>query len=454
MDITIRLNQCISLPQQKQKIEEFTNILKEIITTTIPTNNNNNNNQSIPASNTETLVKLLQEYIDAVLSEQVGLVNARQLLTEYIELFDTHIKDTEIQKKLLSYAIEKAQPRVVSFEEALSRLREKLASIYEEEDDFLEAARILQGIPLDSGHRSISDEYKLQIYIRIVRFLLEEDESIQAESYLNRAALIIPNSKDLVLTLSFKLSQARILDSKRRFLEASSKYHELSYVGQLDEDERVLCLTAAVQCAVLAGAGPQRSRTLATLYKDERTHHLPSFSILEKTYLERVIRPNEVSEFVTTLKPHHVAKLADNSTTVFDRAIIEHNLLAASKIYNNITIEELGTLLNISSEQAEQVAAHMIGENRLGGNIDQISRLITFIPLNDQQLQLTSFTSISAAANNEEDALSSKHVEHSMQAIMNWDSSIQSICHDLDTIISSIQKKYPDYVDSHFKSMA
>lgn len=212
--------------------------------------------------------------------------------------------------------------------------------------------------------------------------------------------------------------------------------------------------TAAVQCAVLAGAGPQRSRTLATLYKDERTHNLPSFSILEKTYLERVIRPNEVSEFATTLKPHHVAKLADNSTTVFDRAIIEHNLLAASKIYNNITIEELGTLLNISSEQAEQVAAHMIGENRLGGNIDQISRLITFIPLNDQQLQLTSFTSIAAAANNEEDTLSSKHVEHSMQAIMNWDSSIQSICHDLDTIISSIQKKYPEYVDSHFKSMA
>lgn len=171
--------------------------------------------------------------------------------------------------------------------------------------------------------------------------------------------------------------------------------------------------------------------------------------------MERVIRPNEVSEFATTLKPHHLAKLADNTTTVFDRAIIEHNLLAASKIYNNITIEELGTLLNISSEQAEQVAAHMIGENRLGGNIDQLSRLITFIPLNDQQLQLTSFNSdsITAAATGSDNHLSNKHIEHSMQAIMNWDASIQSICHDLDSIITSIQKKYPDYVENHFKSM-
>lgn len=140
-------------------------------------------------------------------------------------------------------------------------MREKLAGVYESEEDFLEAAKILQGIPLDSGHRydrvyaatmldihaqknrrSISDDYKLRIYIRIVRLLLEVDVAVSAEAYLNRAALLIPNSTDFVLGLTFKLSQARILDAKRRFLEACSKYHELSYVTQLDEDERIQCL--------------------------------------------------------------------------------------------------------------------------------------------------------------------------------------------------------------------
>lgn len=89
---------------------------------------------------------------------------------------------------------------------------------------------------------AISDEYKLQVYIRIVKLFLEEDEAVQAESYLNRAALLIPNSNDTLLNLTFKLSQARILDAKRKFLEACSKYHELSYVGDIPEDERVLCL--------------------------------------------------------------------------------------------------------------------------------------------------------------------------------------------------------------------
>lgn len=34
-------------------------------------------------------------------------------------------------------------------------------------------------------------------------------------------------------------------------------------------------------------------------------------------------------------------------SSILDRAVIEHNLIAVSKLYNNITFEELGTLLEI-----------------------------------------------------------------------------------------------------------
>ncbi|KAI8642884.1 hypothetical protein BD408DRAFT_343448 [Parasitella parasitica] len=223
MNIQTKLQDCITLPQQKEKLDAFRGILNDILS---------HNNQ----------MEQLQSYIEAVLDEQVGLVIARQLLAEFIGLFEDKITSRATQKQLLLFAIGRAQPRAVSFEESLSQLREKLASVYEDEDDFLEAAKTLQGIPLDSGHRAISDDYKLQVYIRIVRLLLEEDEAVQAEFYLNRAALLIPNSTDLLLNLTFKLSQARILDAKRRFLEACSKYHELSYESQVDKDERILCL--------------------------------------------------------------------------------------------------------------------------------------------------------------------------------------------------------------------
>jgi len=48
-----------------------------------------------------------------------------------------------------------------------------------------------------------------------------------------------------------------------------------------------------------------------------------------------------------------MAVLADGST-VLDRAVIEHNLLSASKLYKNITFVELGQLLSISPDMAEK----------------------------------------------------------------------------------------------------
>lgn len=67
-------------------------------------------------------------------------------------------------------------------------------------------------------------------------------------------------------------------------------------------------LGAAVVCCVLAKAGPQRSRVLANLYKDERTAGLPTFPFMEKVYLERVLRPDEVLYF-TQLTKSEVGRL-------------------------------------------------------------------------------------------------------------------------------------------------
>ena len=82
------------------------------------------------------------------------------------------------------------------------------------------------------------DEEKLKVYIRIVRLLLEDEDSVQAETYYNRAALLINSTNDRETLLSVKLCQARIHDYQRRFLEAASRYHELSWTAEIDEEER------------------------------------------------------------------------------------------------------------------------------------------------------------------------------------------------------------------------
>lgn len=61
-----------------------------------------------------------------------------------------------------------------------------------------------------------------------------------------------------------------------------------------------------------------------------------------------------------------------------DRAIIEHNLLSASKLYKNMKIVELGRLLGIEPIKAEKIAGQMISEERMEGSIDQIDGYIHF----------------------------------------------------------------------------
>lgn len=86
---------------------------------------------------------------------------------------------------------------------------------------------------------------------------------------------------------------------------------------------------------------------------------------------------DEVEAFGAALKPHQRALLPDGST-VLDRAAVQHNLLAASKLYRNVRLEDLGGLLGVPPARAEQVAADMIEEGRLKGSVDQVGGLVRF----------------------------------------------------------------------------
>jgi hypothetical protein len=408
-------------------------------------------------------------------------------------------------------ALEKIQPRAVSYEEPAAAIRERLAAVHEAAEEWTAAARALAGIDLESGMRVLEPEYKLGKCVKIAMFFLEDDDAVGAETYIKKASSLVAGCKvrpggemgervtaggdradadfgpsrgalclggcaaaappappahaalpptpphppptphpptiapppwpqNEELDLQYKTCYARVLDSKRRFLDAAARYYELSQTGTrviggraVQEEELAQALAAAITCTVLAAAGPQRSRMLATLYKDERTASLPVATLLEKVYMERMLAPAEVAAFAAGLQPHQLALLPDG-TTVLERSVTEHNLEAASKLYNNIYVEggwaarsrthaaamcrarallpsprpsllsslwctppchlhpphtslclcvsplpaELGALLGVPADKAEAAAARMALESRLAAAIDQVEGLVTF----------------------------------------------------------------------------
>ncbi|KAI5353886.1 PREDICTED: COP9 signalosome [Prunus dulcis] len=380
-----------AISDQRQKIEQYKHILSTVISSSD--------------------VVQAKKFIDHMLSEDVPLVVSRQLLQNFAQELGRW--EPETQKEIAHYAL--SQIRAVSFEEQVLIIREKLAELYESEQQWSKAAQMLSGINLDSGMRVVDDTFKLSKCVQIARLYLEDDDAVNAEAFIHKASFLITNIQHEVLNLQYKVCYARILDLKRRFLEAALRYYEFSQIEkrqigdeEIDEEALEQALSAAVTCTILAAAGPQRSRVLATLYKDERCSKLKIYPILQKVYLERILRKPEIDAFSEELKPHQKALLPDNFT-VLDRAMIEHNLLSASKLYTNISFDELGTLLGIEPHKAEKIASKMIYEDRMRGSIDQVEAVI--------------------------------HFEDDTEELQQWDQQIVGLCQALNDILDSMAKK-------------
>lgn len=301
------------------------------------------------------------------------LVISRAVMTHVASSVATLDVDTHPWKlEFLCFCLAHLKPRLLSFEEPDVVFREALATLYMDEEAYIEAAKALAAINLESSTRQYTDVEKTEKYVKIAELYLQDDEPVEAENFINRASRFIHHIEDWALQLRFQVSYARILDAKRKFLDAAVRYYEFSQAKpeEVEPDDLMALLSKAVTCAILASAGPQRSRLLGTLYKDERVKHSAHVAILEKMYMEQLIRRPELVPFEQDLLPHQRAVLA-NGFTVLENAFLEHNLLAVSRIYRNIALDELGTLLEIDPRHAERVAATMIGEDRMKGTIDQ-----------------------------------------------------------------------------------
>lgn len=115
--------------------------------------------------------------------------------------------------------------------------------------------------------------------MKIARLYLEDDDPVQAEAFINRAShlqvhnvfshysiysfalhlqcefFLQADSDDERLQVYYKVCYARVLDYRRKFIEAAQRYNELSYRTIIHEEERMTALRNALICTILASAG-------------------------------------------------------------------------------------------------------------------------------------------------------------------------------------------------------
>jgi len=306
-----------------------------------------------------------------------------------------------------------------------NRLRQMMFDYYvNEEGDYSAAASVLSGMRMDGEAGSVyyfSAAEKCDVYVKIAECFLEEDQIAESDAAVTKAGSVVESitnaDQHVALILRYKSTYARVLDSNRKFLQAASRYHDLSQSsGQLIRAEDLLTMLGrAATCAILAPSGPQRQRVLGHIFKDPRLNQLDSISefethatILTKMFKSQILGKEELVKFEASLQPHQKAIMGDG-LTIMERGVVEHNMLAISGIYRSIYMNELAHKLGVSNKKAEKIVANMILNGSLEGSIDQVENLVMF------------------------------HTTESPNGA--WDKAISSFCMELNHVTNAIQSK-------------
>lgn len=328
---------------------------------------------------------------------------ARILHNQVIQLVLQNLSDQailDIAEAL--FAAHTQSTRAFALETSTIPLRHRLATIYEARADPLSAADVLVKMPMETLATG-QDHALLRCNLNIARLYTAASHPAKAVPYLNRASKELNPDTDPSLWREYRVIHAETSHAHGKFLDAAAKYHQLSQHSANGD-----WLQRSVICAILAPAGPRRSRILATLFSDERVRSLEVFPLLECIHMGRLLSQDQVENFRSRLA-------AGQEEGVLDHAVMEHNLLAASRLYADIGFEELGTLLGVTAAKAETTAADMINESRLTATIDQVEGVLKFA-----QLGKTA-------------------------QIERWDAHIASLCTAIDDTVEAIVAKFPQF---------
>lgn len=130
--------------------------------------------------------------------------------------------------EIACYMITSIKNNISSYDEADYILRESLFKCYLNSEQYSDAAQILAGVNLDSTSRIFTEKEKTDVYVRCAETFLEDDEAIDAETFVNKASGLINAVDDVALILRYRVTYARVLDANRKFIEAAVRYYELS----------------------------------------------------------------------------------------------------------------------------------------------------------------------------------------------------------------------------------
>jgi COP9 signalosome complex subunit 4 len=148
--------------------------------------------QNITAGSTN-LTSDLNAYAQALLDDSLGIVVLRPLLAAFVEAFG-NVKDPDVKIDVGEKVINMLQSKGAGqYEEQDTQIKLIMADAFESPavSDYRKSAQTLATINLESTQKTVKPDEKAEVWIRIVRCYLEEEDPTSAFTHLNKIKNII-----------------------------------------------------------------------------------------------------------------------------------------------------------------------------------------------------------------------------------------------------------------------
>jgi len=336
------------------------------------------------SNNQETLVDLL----NALVKQQT--LPVKQILVKYIEYVQNVLSEKD-KIKIYEEMINIFSPPTAIVYLPLMKTILNLTTIYESESQYYKALDTLKILQVDTLVQDFEDllkfqKFKVEINTRIAKNSLKINDYESAEAYISRITPILAEidnkGMDSSIVETYKVSVETIVKLGKWF-DAASK---LLMLDNEDFD------TQTVKYTILAQHDPLKTRLLKNIMESPHILHnimdTPLFAIFQKIYEQKIIYYDDYTQILSYYLDSDPYQLSSEYiTTALSKAILENNLISASKVYANSTIKNFSEILQLDESFVIEIAAHMIRDGRLDALVDDISKVIEFNSLKKNPLK-------------------------------------------------------------------
>lgn len=276
-----------------------------------------------------------------------------------------------------------------------ARLTYRLAIIKEKEGNMEEACKVMQDTQVETLG-SMDKKEKTSLILEQVRYCLATKDFIRAQIISKKISTKFFDSEEQeVQRLKLKYYQLMIEIDQHdsRYLDICRHYQAVFQTQAIKDDpiKRQEALKNVVLYVILAPYDNEQSDLIHRVSLERGLDEIPDYKKLLKAFTTpELISWNCVaSQYEVLLKQ---GTSISPSTGVFQPAtedgekrwkdfksrIVEHNIRIMAKYYSRIKLQRMSQLLDLSTDEAEEVLSYMVVNKTIWAKVDRLEGIVNF----------------------------------------------------------------------------